>query len=300
MKKLLKLSLAFTLTIVSFGAIAQDDTHSVGSVHTFKVNVSDPSGDHTGNTYTWAVYHNDEVIGDPGTPATAASGTTEYNFVGDFTGTDIKTAQIQWLKAGDYLVELSEVNKTGGCSTLRRVNILVTAGDLDLIVLATDVTGVTQTAGALTSCNDMSGKIIPNADPSDFGKSVRYFTVNMTTDGQDWIAGLWGFEYSTSVVSTVTAVTFADPDVVDTDVTFGVNTVDVALGKAKILLKVETANTPGPSPANDITLNLVASNAFITTAGGNTNEDVTTNGTNNTPESFVITASPKTSVITIE
>lgn len=284
MKKLLNLTLALAFFMLSLGAFAQDATHSVGSTHTFKVNVSDPGGDHTGNIYAWTVSLTD-----------GSNVTGKYAFVGDSNGVDVKTAKIQWLAAGDYWVDLTETNKNGACSTVRRVNILVTAGAIDLLVVASDKDGAKITSvDGLTDCNDMSGQIIANpnpiTDPSNFGSSIRYFTVSMTTDNQPWISGAWGFEFTTSVAATVTSS--AGGAVSGTSVA-------VDAGTSQVILAVTTANTPGASPANDITLNLVGSNAFITTTAGNSNEHVDNAG-NNTPDSFIITASPETTVITIE
>lgn len=279
MKKLLNLTLALAFSIVSLSAFAQDAEHAVGSTHTFKVNVSDPGGDHTGNTYVWTVSLTD-----------GSDVTGKYAFVGDSNGVDVKTATIQWLAAGNYWVDLTETNKNGACSTVRRVNILVTAGAIDLLVVASDDSG-NKISGVdnLTDCNDMSGKIIAN-DATNFGNSTRYFTVSMSTDAQPWISGAWGFEFTTSVAATVTSS--AGGAVTGTSVA-------VDAGTSQVILAVTTANTPGPSPANDITLNLVGSNAFITTTAGNANEDAGNVG-NNTPDSFIITASPETTVITIE
>lgn len=293
MNKILQLSLLFVFVLGGYGAMAQDDTQAVGSSHTFKVNVNDPANAHTGNTYTWVVKHNDAGT----TPAVE---NTEYAFIGVSTGADIKTATIQWLKAGDYLVELSEANKNGSCSTIRQVNILVTGGAIDLLVDASAADGNKLGVDALTDCNDQSGMIIANAEPSDFGTSVRYFAVSMTTDTQPW-EGAWSFDFvvnqkhgTTDIATpaTVALVTGAQGSISGSKVT-------VNATNSKVILAVTVQNTPGVSPANDITLNLVASDAVITTAGGDTGEDAG-NLANNTPDSHVIQASPNTSVITID
>jgi len=298
MKRILKLSLALTFLIVSFGAFAQADaTHSVGSIHTFKVNVDDTG--HTGNAYTWAVYLKKA-------DGTDGDATDMYAFVGNLdSGVDVKTVQIQWLAAGDYFVELSETNATGGCSTLRRVNVLVTAGDVDLLVVASDDGGSKLTGDDLTDCNDKSGEIIANA-ATNFGTSTRYFTVSMSTDTQPWVSGDWSFDFvvnqkhATTPTTTTTITNNSSVTVVDGAIA-GISGTKVTVnsGNSFVILAVTVDNTPGASTDNDIIVDLVASNALITTTAGNTFED-NGNLVNNTPESFVIKASPETTVITIQ
>ena len=285
MKIFIKISFVVAISLIALGTYAQDATHAVGSVHKFKVNVG--AGDthlasHDGNTYTWAVYQSDG--------STAAVSGTDYIFNTSGAGVNIHIVDIQWLQAGTFFVEVTEANATGACTTLRRLEILVSAGAIDLLVLATDNAGSQISGGGLTSCNDSSGAIIDNVS-SDFGNSTRYFTVSMSTDGQAWTTGAWGFDYSTLAGATVTTATGG--------VTIGATVISIPAGESTVIFQVDFANTPGPSPANDITLNFVASNAYITTGAGNTNEDGG-NLANNTPDSFVITASPNTSVITID
>jgi hypothetical protein len=283
MKRLLKITLVLAISLIAFGTYAQDATHGVGSIHKFTVNVDGSKvhlADHVGNTYTWAVFKADGM-------AAAVSG-TDYSFTSAGAGVDENTADIQWLQAGTFFVEVTEANLAGACTTLRRSQILVSTGALDLAVIASDNLGAVITGGALTDCNDMSGQVIANA-AIDFGTTTRYFTVNMTTDTQPWITGAWGFDFTTSVTSTVTSSTGG---------TVTGSSVAVALGTSQVVLTVVTANTPGVSPTNDITLDFTASAAYITTGAGNANE--TADLTNNTSESFIITASPETSVIVIE
>lgn len=285
MKRLLKITLALAISIIALGAQAQDDTHAVGSIHKFKVNVDASNvhlADHVGNTYTWVVFQADGT--------TAAIDGTDYTFATAGNGVDVNFVDIQWLQTGTYFVQVTEANALGACTTLRRLQILVSAGAIDLLVLASNDSGAQVTGGALTSCNDSSGAIIDNVS-NDFGTSTRYFTVSMSTDGQAWTSGAWGFDYTTLAGATVTTAT--------SGVTIGGTAISIPTGNSTVTFKVEFANTPGPSPANDITLGFVASNAFITTGAGNTSEDGG-NIANNTPEQFVITASPNTSVITID
>lgn len=285
MKRLLKITLVLAISLIAFGTYAQDATHAVGSIHKFKVNVDGSDvhlTDHVGNTYTWAVYQADGT--------TAAISGTGYSFTTTGAGVNMNTVNIQWLQAGTFFVEVTEANSVGACTTLRRLQIAVTAGAIDLAVIATDNAGLQISGGALTSCNDMSGQIIAN-DATDFGSTSRYFTVSMKTDGQAWTTGGWGFDYSTLAGATVTTATAG--------VTIGATAITVPTGTSEVTLKVDVANTPGSSPDNDLILNFVASNAFITAGAGNTNE-AGTNLTNNTSESFVITASPNTSVIGID
>ncbi|NOU60994.1 hypothetical protein [Marinifilum caeruleilacunae] len=282
MKRLLKITFVLAISLIAFGTYAQDATHAVGSLHKFKVNGgASHLADHVGNTYTWAVYQSDGT-----TPATA----TDFVFATTETGVDVNMVDIRWLKAGTFFVEVTEANGAGACTTLRRLEILVSAGAIDLLVLASNDSGTEVSGAGLTTCNDSSGAIIDNAT-SNFGNSARYFTVSMSTDGQAWTSGEWGFDFATLAGATVTTTTAG--------VTVGATTINVPTGESTVTFKVEFANTPGPSPANDITLGFVASNAFITTAGGNTSEDGT-NLANNTPAQHVIKASPNTSVITID
>ena len=319
MKKIVKTTLALVFIFGSFGAFAQADaTHSVGSTHTFKVNTADPDGNHTGNTYTWAVYMADATgapvdvsapVGDD--PATLD---TDYALPGGTSSAvDLKTLPIQWLKTGNYLVEVSEANAgTGSCSTLRRIWISVTAGELDLSIAAVKADGSDETV--LTSCNDMSGQIIARGG-SDFGKSVRYFAFTMKTDNQDW-TGNWGFDFtvtesngsgalSSAVVEAVTTAGAAD-----TDVNIAGSSVTVTGSKPTILLKVSVDNTPGPSDnshpgaaANsNITLNITATSGtpYIVAGGSNTMELAAKDNNNTLATAYIITASPNTSDISID
>lgn len=283
MKRLLKITLVLAISLIAFGTYAQDATQAVGSVHKFKVNVDAIDAhlaDHVGNTYSWAVFQADGL-------AVAVSG-TDYSFTTTGSGVDANIVNIQWLQAGTFFVEVTEANAAGACTTLRRSQILVSTGALDLAVIASDNLGAVLTGGALTDCNSMSGQIIAN-DAIDFGTSTRYFTVKMTTDAQAWTTGAWGFDFTTSATSTVTSSAGG---------TVTGSSVAVALGTSQVVLTVVTANTPGISPAKDITLDLTASAAYITTGAGDTSE--TADLTNNTSESFVITASPETSVIAFD
>jgi hypothetical protein len=282
MKRLLKITLVLAISLIAFGTYAQDATHAVGSLHKFKVNGGAAHlADHVGNTYTWAVYKSDGT-----TPADPA----EFAFETAGAGVDVNMVDIRWYTAGTFFVEVTEANAAGACTTLRRLQILVSAGAIDLLVLASDDGGTEVTGAGLTTCNDSSGAIIDN-DTNDFGNSARYFTVSMSTDGQAWTSGAWGFDYSTLAGATVTTTT--------SGVTVGATKIDIPAGESTVTFKVEFANTPGPAPANNITLGFVASNAFITTAGGDTSEDGG-NLANNTPAQHVITASPNTSKITID
>jgi len=284
MKRLLKITLVLAISLIAFGTYAQDATHAVGSIHKFKVNVDGSDvhlTDHVGNTYTWAVYASD---------GTTAATATDYTFTTSDTGVDVNSTNIQWLNAGTFYVEVTEANAAGACTTLRRLEILVSAGAIDLAVLATDNSGTQVSGAGLTDCNDSSGEIIDNTS-NDFGKSTRYFTVSMTTDGQAWTTGAWGFNFTSLTGATVTTTTAG--------VTIGTTAITVPAGESVVTFQVDVANTPGPSPANDITLGFVASDAYITTGAGNTDEG-TTNLANNTPDEFVITASPETSVIAID
>lgn len=306
MEKLIKFSFALIFSLGSIVAVAQDDTQSVGSTHNFKVNV-DIDGkhldDHVGNTYTWLVYKaNDSgapVDDDSDSNDDLASSTNEYTFVGTSTGTNINTVQIQWLQTGNYLVEVAETNAgTGACSTLRRIWISVTAGELDLSIAAVEVDGSDVTE--LTSCNDMSGQIIPRGS-TNFGKSVRYFAFTMKTDDQDW-TGNWGFDYtitennSTGANSAVVEAVTADVDVSTA------GKVIVTGNHPKIILKVTVDNTPGPSPTNNITLNLTATSTtpYIVTGGTNTMELAAKDRNNTLGEAYVITASPNTTDISFD
>ncbi|WP_054720791.1 hypothetical protein [Marinifilum fragile] len=283
MKRLLKITMVLAISLIAYGAQAQADaTHAVGSVHKFKVNGgASHLADHVGNTYTWAVYQSD---------GSTLAKATDFTFVTTGTGVNVNMVDIQWLNSGTFYVEVTEANATGACTTLRRLEILVSAGAIDLLVLATNDGGTEITGGDLTSCNDSSGAIIDNTT-NDFGTSKRYFTVSMSTDGQAWTSGAWGFDYSTLAGATVTTTT--------SGVTVGATTINIPTGESSVTFMVEFDNTPGPSPANDITLGFVASNAFITTGAGNTSE-LAANELNNTPAEFVITASPETSKITID
>ncbi|MRT94532.1 hypothetical protein [Ancylomarina sp. 16SWW S1-10-2] len=285
MKRLLKITMVLAISLIAFGTYAADAIHGVGSIHKFKVNV-DASNvhltDHIGNIYTWAVYKADKT--------TAAVSGKDYLFTSAGAGVDENTADIQWLQGGTFFVEVTEANAAGACTTLRRLEIEVSTGALDLMVSASDAVGTTVSGVALTSCNGGSGALIDNVT-NDFGSTTRYFTVKMTSDNQPFTTGTWGFDFTPSPASTVSSSTGG---------TVSGSSVTVAPGTSQVILTVVTANTPGKSPANDITLNLVASNAYITLGTVTTNEDETKNGANNTPDSFVITASPETSVIAID
>lgn len=286
MKRLLKITLVLAISLIAFGTYAQDATHNVFSKHTFKVNVTDPSGDHTGNTYTWT------VLNAAGT-AEATAGT--FSFITGPSAVDLNEVEIQWLASGDYLVQVSEQNASGACTTLRQISIKVDGGDVDLLVEACDATGtplVDYTATTpdlitLSTCNDKSGEIITRGS-DDFGSSVRYFKVSMTAGGVAWIQGTWKFDY----VATAGTVT-------STDATVGATNVAVALGTSSIVLKVDVSNTPGPVVSESINLNLTASAVSINTNTGDVNETGTVDN-NKAKDAIVILPSPKTSDISID
>ncbi|MUP39652.1 hypothetical protein [Labilibaculum euxinus] len=286
MKRLLKITLVLAISLIAFGTYAQDATHNVFSKHTFKVNLTDPSGDHTGNTYTWA------VLNAAGT-ADAATGT--FSFITGPSAVDLNEVEIQWLASGDYLVQVSEQNASGACTTLRQISIKVNSGDVDLMVEACDASGTplvdytapTPDLATLSTCNDKSGDIITRGS-DDFGSSVRYFKVSMTAGGVAWTQGTWKFDY----VTTAGTVTSTDATVAGTNVA-------VALGTSSIILKVDVPNTPGPVASESINLNLTASTISINTNTGDVNETGTVDN-NKAKDAIIILPSPKTSDISID
>ncbi|PKQ65168.1 hypothetical protein BZG02_04900 [Labilibaculum filiforme] len=286
MKRLLKITMVLAISLIAFGTYAQDATHNVFSKHTFKVNLTDPSGDHAGNTYTWA------VLNSAGT-AEAPAGT--YSFITGPSAVDLNEVEIQWLASGDYLVQVTEQNTGGACTTLRQISIRVDGGDIDLLVEACDVAGTplvdytatTPDLTVLSTCNDKSGEIITRGS-DDFGGSVRYFKVSMTAGGVAWTEGTWKFDY----VATAGTVTSTDATVAGTNVA-------VALGTSSIILKVDVPNTPGPVASESINLNLTASAVSINTHTGDVNENGTVDN-NKAKDAIVILPSPKTSDISID
>ncbi|MGQ1910194.1 hypothetical protein ACT3CE_10425 [Marinifilum sp. RC60d5] len=288
MKKLLNLTLALAFSIVSLSAFAQDATHNLFSIHTFKVNLETDGShltEHDGNLYTWTVLN---------AAGTADAASTSYSFVTGSSAENLNEVEIQWLVAGDYLVQVTEQNASGACTTLRQISVKVNSGDVDLLVEACDAAGnplvdyavASPDLTPLSTCNDMSGKIITRGS-NDFGSSVRYFKVSMTAGGVAWTEGSWKFDY----VATAGTVT-------STDATVGATDVNVALGTSSIVLKVEVANTPGPIASNSINLNLTASAVSINTNTGDVNETGTADN-NKAKDAIVILPSPKTTDISV-
>jgi len=323
MKKILNFIVLCLFVILSGNAFAQT-TQSIGSKHLFKVNADGSSpvythnSDHTNNIYTWKVFLSDVGATEVG----AATNGTEFTFK-KYDGTTLTLADdlldaevtdvadlfavgIQWNTPGYYLVEVAEINAgTGACATRRRMHINVTAGSIDLAIITSTNVGDVVSGDALTDCNGASNNIITG---TDFGKTVRYFAVSMATDGQAW-NGDWGFDFTVAESNGTGNLTSA----VVTNETDGAtvlgNKVTVIGGNPTVVLKVTVDNTPGPSDdthpnaANNhnISLNLTADSGTPFIVSGVNQFEPGTNDANNTPGApFVITASPNTSVLSID
>lgn len=320
MKKILQLTLILSFMLSSLMVNAQTGNpgdgdpfkHTAGSTHTFKVNVGDPQ--HVGNTYTWLVYQADangnnvDLLPAPDGNDDLAVENTHYSLPGGTNSAmDLNELPIQWLQLGNYLVEVAETNAgTGTCSTLRRIHISVTADAIDLVVFASTQAGAVEPT--LTSCNDMSGQIITRGS-NDFGKTVRYFAFTMKMDNVDWTAN-WGFDYTITEQNGSGALSTA----VVTAETAGVDVstpgeILVTGSHPLIVLKVTVDNTAGPSDdthpnaaANsNISLNFTADDATPYILAGTVKTFELAGSAGNTLATpYVITASPKTSDITID
>lgn len=299
MKNILQLTLILAISLIAFGAQAQDDTQSVGSVHTFKVNEGEVG--HAGNTYTWNV-----MLADANSPSETAADAANFAFIGNNTGVDLSTVKIQWLNVGDYIVQIEETNAgVNTCSTFREISIKVTAGELDLNMFASAVDASKIEGAALISCNGSAGALIARGG-AEFGTSERFFTFEMKTDGQDWNEA-WGFDYTIEESNGSGALTTAVVTAETAGVTVTGTNVTIPAGNTRITLKVTFNNTPGPSDdihpdaaANaNIILNMIATagTPYIT-AGVNTITELAAKNANNTLGTpYTITASPKTTDI---
>lgn len=304
MKNILQLTLTLAISLIAFGAQAQaDDTQSVGSTHTFKVNEGEAG--HTGNTYTWNV-----MLADANSPSETAAAAANFAFIGLSTGVDLNTVKIQWLNIGNYIVQIEETNEgVNSCSTFREITIEVTAGELDLYMFASLEDSTSITGADLVSCNASAGALIARGT-DEFGTSERFFTFEMKTDGQDW-KKTWGFNYTIEEANGSGALTTAVVTAVTAGATVVGDLVTVAENTTKIVLRVTFKNTPGPSDdthpdaaANaNIILNMIATagTPYINTSATIIiKEDVSKNANNTLATPYTITASPKTTDITFD
>ena len=324
MKNIFKYFVVCLFCVVSVSASAQTTVQSIGSKHLFKVNAVGASPaythhtDHKDNIYTWKVFTSDVDEAETG-PATNG---TEFTFK-KYDGTTLTLADdlldaevtdvanlfavgIQWNTPGYYLVEVAEINAgTGACATRRRMHINVTAGSIDLAIITSTNVGAVVSGDALTDCNGASNDIITG---TDFGKTVRYFAVSMATDGQAW-NGDWGFDFTVAESNGTGDLTSAVVTNETAGATVSGNKVTVTGGNPTVVLKVTVDNTPGPSDdthpnaANNhnISLNFTADSGTPFIVSGGNQFEPGTNDANNTPgDPFVITASPNTSVLSID
>jgi|GEM_PF-2058733 hypothetical protein len=159
MKKLFTLLSLFVLIGMSANVFAQtfDQTTTINSTRPYYVNSSDGSAEdlpgHTGSTYQWSVYdYQSDFL--TVSSLTAAAG-TDYSF-GAGSDETFK-AQITWLAAGNYVVEVVETS-SNSCTTTRRFSVQII--ELDLLVQTYDHETTPNLLDAdFTTCNTNSGDI---------------------------------------------------------------------------------------------------------------------------------------------
>lgn len=253
MKKLIFFLAAVLLTAFSARTFAQDQTTFVNGKHNYSVNTAVP---HTGSDYTWAVYTYSgttwaasdlQTIVSYGSPEATLD--TDYKFITDGTLKDNQDT-IQWLKAGQYIVAITEKFSPSGCTTTRFFGVDVL--DLDLLVL-------TEYDGFITSdttlCNTSSDTIIgSDSDETVDKKDVNNYTLaTMTFTYKISLHTLMGSKYDENLISSKTSVENAKWQ-------FVIDTTDCELPIAS----TTTDNTYTPS----ITLNYTSSDGTFTPATG--------------------------------
>jgi hypothetical protein len=183
MKSLLKLLMVFVGVLLITNTQAQNTGTAPyeGSTHPYTITKSSIAG----TTLAWSV--------------TSGSAGTEYNFVG---ATNDVTANVQWLKAGTYVLQVVETRTdvTPACPTTRQITVVVTANTFD--VVAALVSDATDCATVSNPVDDVSA----DGDNADdvFGTTSREYTVSMA--GGDPTKA-WSFDYAISDIATSNNVT---------------------------------------------------------------------------------------------
>ncbi|MBL4560128.1 MAG: hypothetical protein JKX79_04010, partial [Labilibaculum sp.] len=223
MKSLLKLLMVFVGVLLITNTQAQNNgtTPYAGSTHAYTITKSSIAG----TTLAWTV--------------TSGTAGTEYNFVGATNGA---TADVEWLLAGTYILQVVETRTdvTAACPTTRQISVTVTANTFD--VYAELVTTADACATVLNPVDDVNA----NGSNGDdvFGTTTREFKVKMQNGD---ITKSWSFDYALTDIAT----DFDLSDVTAVSITGGVATVNnvlVAAGTTEVAFSISYStnkNTTG-------------------------------------------------------
>lgn len=267
MKSLYKLIMVFVGVLIFSNTQAQNTGTNpyIGSTHDYTIT----KGSIAATTLAWSV--------------TSGTEGTEYNFVGVKTGT---TAQVEWLVAGTYILQVVESRTDIGsaCPTTRQISVTVTANTFD--VIAALVTSADDCATVSNPVVDVAG----NGDNSDdtFGTTSREYTVSMV--GGD-AAKTWSFDYAVSDIATSSNVT----GVLVNGVAALSGTINVPANTASQTITVvyntnkNTAGVNGQDP--DFSIALTVSNAAdeLGTPDSNAGNNLVTYNVNAVPATTGIT-----------
>lgn len=266
MKSIYKLLMVFVGVLLIINTQAQNTGVApyVGSTHPYKITKSSIAG----TTLAWSV--------------TSGTAGTEYNFVG--VTTDV-TANVQWLKAGTYTLQVVETRTdvTPACPTTRQITIIVTANTFDI---------VTALASNATDCATVSNPVVDvSADGNNsddvFGLTTREYTISMIGGDAD---KTWSFDYAISDIATSDNVT----GVLVNGVAALSGTINVAANTASQTITVvynTNKNTVGNGQDPNISIALTISNGKdeLGTPDSNAANDVATYTVNAVPATTGIT-----------
>jgi hypothetical protein len=264
MKKFLLIFAAVLLTAISADVFAQglQQTVTINSTRNYWVNSAAYETAPTtndGSTYVWSVYDWDGS-GDYMLPSwTATPATGDYSVV---AGGNVYNAQLKWLVAGSYVVEVVETNTS--CTTVRRFGVKVI--DLDLLVVTKDHLGdIITTAGVY--CNTDEGNIYGDGDDDNLNNSglvtmIMTYEISLyTVKGSIAPADLIGTALNTAAwkftavdASTIPAapgnVTWTVTGGTGTYTTGGTNVISVPAGTSTVTITAEIKNIAAENTAN--------------------------------------------------
>ncbi|MBI9058261.1 MAG: hypothetical protein JEZ01_10885 [Labilibaculum sp.] len=269
MKSLFKLLMVFVGVLVFTNIQAQNTGIApyVGSTHPYTITKSSIAG----TTLAWSV--------------TSGSAGAEFNFIG---ATDGVTANVEWLVAGTYILQVVETRTdvTPACPTTRQISVTVTANTFDV---------VTALASAATDCATVSNPVVDiSADGNNtddvFGTTSREYTVSMA--GGD-PTKTWSFDYAISDIATSDKVT----GVLVNGAAALTGTINVPANTASQTITVvystnkNTLGTNGQDPDISIALTITNGQDELGTPDSNAANDVAT---------YIVNAVPATTGITTD
>lgn len=267
MKSLLKLLMVFVGVLLITNTQAQNTGTApyAGSTHPYTITKSSIAG----TTLAWSV--------------TTGTAGTEYNFVGATNGA---TADVEWLLAGTYILQVVETRTdvTPACPTTRQISVTVTANTFDvvtaLVSTATDCATAFNPVVDVTADGDNSNDV--------FGTTSREYTVSMAGGDAD---KTWSFDYAVSDIATSDNVT----GVLVNGVAALSGTINVPANTASQTITVvyntnkNTVGTNGQDPNVSIALTISNGKDALGTPDSNAANDVATYTVNAVPATTGIT-----------